>query len=93
VVAEKVLESNCEECKKVKDKMSDPECIYMKGARVSEDIIYICLECNAKRNEEFLRKNFPEICENLEKLKAEGKWFKNNVSIPDSCNKKKKKKK
>lgn len=93
MVAEKVLESNCEECKRVEEKMSDPECIYMKGARVSEDLIYICLECNAKRNEEIAKKNFPEIYENSQKLKAEGKWFKNNVSIPDSYAKKKKKKK
>ena len=93
MVAEKVLESNCEECKRVKDKMSDPECIYMKGARVSEDIVYICLDCNGERNRKFREERFPEQYAEIEKLKAEGKWFKNDVSIPDSYNKKKKKKK
>lgn len=90
---EKVLESNCEKCKRVKEKMSDPECVYMKGARLSEDIIYICLECNGERNKKFREERFPEEYAEIERLKAEGKWFKNNVSIPDSYAKKKKKKK
>ena len=88
MVAEKVLESNCEKCKKVKEMMSDPDCIYMKGAKVSEDILYICLDCNGERNKKFREERFPEEYAEIEELKAEGRWYKNNVSIPDSHTKK-----
>ena len=93
MVVEKVLESNCEKCKKVKEVMSHPDCIYMKGANKSPDILYICHACLDEKNRKFREERFPEEYAEIERLKAEGKWFKNNVSIPDSCNKKKKKKK
>jgi len=79
VAAEKVLESNCEKCKKVKEKMSHPDCIYMKGAKVSPDVLYICHACLDKKNKEWREERFPEEYAEIERLKAEGKWFKNNI--------------
>lgn len=90
---EKVLESNCEKCKRIEEVMSHPDCIYMKGANKSPDILYICHACLDEKNKKFREENFPEVYKEIERLKVEGKWFKNNVSIPDSYNKKKKKKK
>lgn len=81
MVAEKVLESNCEECRKIKEVMSDPECIYMKGAKRSPDILYICHKCNEERSEKFLKEKFPEHCAKIGELKKEGRLFKNNIPI------------
>ena len=79
MAVEKVLESNCEKCKKVKEIMSDPDCIYMKGARVSPDVLYICHDCLDKKNVEWREERFPEEYAEIKRLKAEGKWFKNNI--------------
>ena len=90
---EKVLESNCEECKRIKEIMTHPDCIYMKGTKRSPDILYLCQECNTKRNKKFREERFPEVYAEIERLKAEGKSFKNNIPLPDAHKKGKKKKK
>ena len=87
------MESNCEECKRVEEKMSDPDCIYMKGAKISPDVLYICHACLDEKNRKFREENFPEEYAEIKRLKAEGKWFKNNIPLPDAHKKGKKKKK
>jgi hypothetical protein len=79
VVVEKVLESNCEECKKVKEKMSHPDCIQMKGAKVSPDVLYICHACLDKKNKEWREEKFPEEYAKIAELRKQNKTYKNNV--------------
>ena len=79
---EKVLESNCEKCKRIEEIMSHPECIYMKDANKSPNILYLCQECNGERNRKFREERFPEQYAEIERLKKEGKLFKNNIPLP-----------
>lgn len=89
---EKVLESSCEECRKIREIMSDPDCIYLKGAKRSPDILYICHKCNEERNEKFSKEKFPEHYARISELKKEGKLFRNNIPIPTYRKDKKKQK-
>ena len=72
---EKALESKCKKCKRIEEIMSQPDCIYMKGAKKSPDIVYICHACLGEKNRKFRQERFPEQHAEIERLKKEGKWF------------------
>ena len=57
MVAEKALESKCKDCEKIKKMMTDPEAPYLKGARLSPDILYLCFKCAAALRMEKNTKN------------------------------------
>lgn len=89
---ERVLESSCAECRRIKEVMSHPDCIYMKGAKISPNIAYICHSCLDKKNREWREEKFPKEYAEIAELRRQNKTYKNNISLPDAHKKGKKKK-
>ena len=79
MAVEKVLDSKCEKCKRVKEVMSHPDCIYMKGAKISPDVLYICHACLDKKNIEWREERFPEVYAKIAELRKQNRTYKNNV--------------
>ena len=86
------MESSCKDCERVEKIMRDPDAPYLKGARLSDDVVFLCIRCSEERNEKFRQEAFPEVYKKIKDLQSQGKSWKNNVSLPDSSRGKKKKK-
>ena len=92
MAAEKVLESKCKDCESVKKTVTDPEAPYLKGVKLSDEILFLCFKCAEEMNRKFREERFPEIYKKIKELQSQGKSWKNNISLPDSNKGKKKKK-